>query len=124
MSYLMMKKTIDDYRFELNLYLMKAGCEEPDKFIEGYEKALRLAESVKYKHIGILRVPLELYQACQLVVPKEVLQRFENRLQHYLNTERDINKITKFRNNITTEFTDLYNEWSNVNTQEAKNNYN
>ena len=28
------KKTIDDYRFELNMYLRKAGLEEPSDFIE------------------------------------------------------------------------------------------
>lgn len=118
------KKTIDDYRFELNIYLRKAGCEEPDDFIEKYEKLLKLSEPMKFKHLGILRVPEDLYKACQTVVPKEVLQRFENRLQHYLNTERDITKIIRFRNNIAVQFIDLYNEWSNVNTEEAKSKYN
>lgn len=119
-----MKKTIDDYRFELNIYLQKAGLEEPSDFIEKYEKALKMAEPVKYKHLGILRVPEDLYKACQAIVPKEVMQRFENRLQHYLNTEKDFNKICRFRNNISTQFIDLYNEWSNVTTEEAKSKYN
>lgn len=119
-----MKKTIDDYRFELNIYLNKAGVEDPMSFIENYERVLRLSEPIKYKHIGILRVPLEIYQACQAVVPKERLQQFENRLQHYLNTEKDIAKIVRFRNNISNEFLDLLQEWSNVTTEEAKRHYN
>lgn len=120
----MTKKTIDDYRFELNMYLRRAGLDEPSDFIEKYEKVLRQSEPIKYKHLGILRVPDDIYRACQAIVPKEVLQRFENRLQHYLNTEQDIRKITKFRNNITTQFEDLYNEWSNVTTEETKSKYN
>lgn len=120
----MSKKTIDDYRFELNMYLRQAGVEEPSDFIEKYEKILRQSEPIKYKHIGILRVPEDVYKACQAIVPKGVLQRFENRLQHYLNTEKDIDKIMRFRNNITTQFLDLYNEWSNVTTEEAKSKYN
>lgn len=120
----MSRKTIDDYRFELNLYLRKAGVEEPSDFIEKYEKTLRAAEPIKYKHLGILRVPDDLYRACQAVVPKEVLARFENRLQHYLNTEQDIKNIMRFRNNITEQFEDLYNEWSNVQTEETKKYYN
>lgn len=120
----MTKKTIDDYRFELNMYLRRAGLDEPSDFIEKYEKILRLSEPIKYKHLGILRVPEDVYKACQNVVPKEVLQRFENRLQHYLNTEKDIAKIIRFRNNISEQFLDLYNEWSNVTTEEAKSKYN
>lgn len=119
-----MKKTIDDYRFELNMYLRKAGLEEPSDFIEKYEKVLRLSEPVKYKHLGVLRVPEDVYKACQSIVPKAVLQRFENRLQHYLNTEKDIGKLIKFRNNISTQFLDLYEEWSNVSTDEARKHYN
>lgn len=119
-----MKKTINDYRFELNLYLHKAGLDDPQDFIEKYEKALRKAEPIKFKHIGILRVPEDLYKACEQIVPKEVMNRFEQRLQHYLNTEKDINKIIKFRNNISDEYIDLYNEWSNVNTEETKTHYN
>lgn len=120
----MMKKTIDDYRFELNIYLTKAGVNDPADFIEKYEKLIKTGEPMKYKHIGMLRVPEDLYKACQAVVPKEVLQRFENRLQHYLNTEVDIGKIIKFRNNVTIQFEDLYNEWSNVRTEETKRHYN
>lgn len=119
-----MKKTIDDYRFELNIYLRQAGVEDPSSFIEKYEKLLRQSEPIKFKHLGILRVPEDLYKACQSVVPKEVLIKFENRLQHYLNTEQDINKIIRFRNNIAEQFTDLYNEWSNVQTEETKKHYN
>lgn len=120
----MAKKTLDDYRFELNLYLRKADCPDPEKFIDNYEKILKLSEPLKYKHIGILRVPEDLYKACQAIVPKEVLTRFETRLQHYLNTEKDIGKLIKFRNNISEQFTDLYNEWSNVTTEEIKSKYN
>ena len=40
-----MKKTIDDYRFELNLYLRKAGLDDPSDFIEKYEKILKLSET-------------------------------------------------------------------------------
>lgn len=120
----MVKKTIDDYRFELNLYLRKAGLDDPSDFIEKYEKILKVSEPIKFKHIGILRVPDDLYNACKAVVPSSVLNRFEQRLQHYLNTERDIAKIIRFRNNISNEFIDLYNEWSNVTTEEAKSKYN
>lgn len=120
----MTKKTIDDYRFELNIYLHKAGLDEPSDFIEKYEKILRLSEPIKFKHLGILRVPEDLYNACKSIVPKGILQRFENRLQHYLNTEKDISEIIKFRNNISIQFLDLYNEWSNVTTEEAKSKYN
>lgn len=120
----MTKKTLDEYRFELRCYLTKSGLDNVDDFIDNYEKLLKLSEPVKYKHIGLLRVPKDIYDACKVVVPKEVLQRFENRLQHYLNTEKDLNKIYKFRNNITGQFIDLYNEWSNVTTEEAKSKYN
>ena len=120
----MTKKTIDDYRFELNIYLRKAGLDDPSDFIEKYEKILKLSEPIKFKHLGILRVPEDLYNACKSVVPNSVLNRFEQRLQHYLNTERDITKIIRFRNNISNEFLDLYNEWSNVTTEEAKTKYN
>ena len=120
----MTKKTIDDYRFELNIYLRKAGLDDPSDFIEKYEKILKLSEPIKFKHLGILRVPEDLYNACKSVVPSNVLNRFEQRLQHYLNTERDITKIIRFRNNISNEFLDLYNEWSNVTTEEAKTKYN
>lgn len=120
----MTKKTIDDYRFELNIYLRKAGLDDPSDFIEKYEKILKLSEPIKFKHLGILRVPDDLYNACKSVVPNSVLNRFEQRLQHYLNTERDITKIIRFRNNISNEFLDLYNEWSNVTTEEAKTKYN
>lgn len=120
----MVKKTIDDYRFELNLYLRKAGLDDPSDFIEKYEKILKVSEPIKFKHIGILRVPDDLYNACKSIVPANVLSRFEQRLQHYLNTERDIAKIIRFRNNISNEFIDLYNEWSNVTTEEAKSKYN
>lgn len=119
-----MKKTLDDYRFELNIYLRQAGCENVEDFISNYERLLKLSEPVKYKHIGILRVPQDIYDACKTVVPKEVLQRFENRLQHYLNTEKDLRKLIRFRNNISVQFIDLYNEWSNVNTEESKSKYN
>lgn len=120
----MVKKTLNDYRFELNIYLKKAGVEEPQDFIYNYEKILKLSEPIRFKHLGILRVPQDIYDACKLVVPKEVLQRFENRLQHYINVEKDIGKLIKFSNNITSEFLDLYQEWSNVNTDEARRNYN
>lgn len=119
----MAKKSLDDYRFELNIYLRKAECPDPDKFIDGYEKILKLSEPLKFKHIGILRVPEDLYKACQTVVPPAKLQQFINRLQHYLNTERDIMKLIKFRNNISTQFLDLYEEWSNVTSEEAKSKY-
>lgn len=118
-----MKKTIDDYRFELNIYLRKADCPDPEKFIEGYEKILKLSEPIKFKHIGVLRVPDDLYNACKKVVPSNRFQQFLNRLQHYLNTEKDITKLIKFRNNISTQFLDLYEEWSNVTTQECERNY-
>lgn len=118
------KKTIDDYRFELNMYLRKAGMEEPSDFIEKYEKILKLSEPIKFKHIGILRVPEDVYKACEAVVPKQRLQMFEQRLQHYLNTEKDIAKLIRFRNNISEQFLDLYREWSNVTTEEIKRNYN
>lgn len=117
------KKTLDDYRFELNIYLQKAGCENVEDFISNYEKLLRLSEPIKYRHIGILRVPEDVYKACQAVVPSARLREFENRLQHYLNTEKDISKLIRFRNNISTQFLDLYEEWSNANTEEAKRNY-
>lgn len=120
----MTKMTIDDYRFQLNIYLRKAGVEEPMDFIEQYEKILRLSEPVKYKHIGILRVPVDLYNACKKVVPEARLREFENRLQHYINTETDIQKIIRFRNNIANQFIDLYEEWTNVTTKEAERNYN
>lgn len=120
----MSKKTLDECRFELRCYLVKAGLDNVDDFIDNYEKLLKLSEPVKYKHIGLLRIPLDIYNACKAVVPKDVLQRFENRLQHYLNTEKDINKIYKFRNNICEQFIDLYNEWSNVTTEEIRKYYN
>lgn len=120
----MTKKTLDDYRFELNIYLQKAGLEDPSDFIEQYEKIVKLSEPIKFKHIGILRVPEDLYNACKQIVPPNRLKEFENRLQHYLNTERDIQKLIKFRNNISTQFLNLYEEWSNVNTEEARRNYN
>ena len=60
-----MKKSLDDYRFELNIYLRKADCPDPEKFIEGYEKVLKLSEPIKFRHIGILRVPEDVYKACQ-----------------------------------------------------------
>lgn len=119
-----MKKSLDDYRFELNIYLRKAECPDPESFIEGYEKILKLSEPIKFKHIGILRVPEDVYKACQTIVPPSRFQQFLNRLQHYINTERDIAKLTKFKNNISTQFLDLYEEWSNVTTEEAKAKYN
>lgn len=119
----MTKKTLDDYRFELNMYLRKAGLDEPSDFIEQYEKILKLSEPIKFKHLGILRVPEDLYNACKKIVPPKRLQEFENRLQHYLNTERDITKIIRFRNNISTQFLDLYEEWSNATTREAQRQY-
>lgn len=118
------KKTIDDYRFELNLYLHKAGVDDPMNFIEQYEKILRLSEPIKYKHIGILRIPEDVYKACESVVPKARFQDYLKELQHFLNTEKDITKIIKFRNNITTQFLDLYREYSNVTTEEQKSFYN
>ena len=120
----MTKKSLDDYRFELNIYLKKAGLKNPEEFIENYEKILRLSEPIKFKHIGILRVPEDVYNACKVIVPSDIFQRFLNRLQHYLNTEKDIAKLIKFRNNVSNEFLDLYNEWSNVTTEEAKKHYN
>lgn len=117
------KKTLDDYRFELNIYLQKAGCENVEDFIANYEKLLKLSEPIKFKHIGILRVPEDLYNACKAVVPSAKLREFENRLQHYLNTEKDITKIIRFRNNVATQFIDLYEEYSNVTTEEAKRHY-
>ena len=42
----MTKKTIDDYRFELNMYLRKAGVEEPSDFIEKYENETPKGEFV------------------------------------------------------------------------------
>ena len=119
-----MKKSLDDYRFELNIYLRKAECPDPESFIEGYEKILKLSEPIKFKHIGVLRVPDDLYKACQQVVPQARFQQFIIRLQHYINTERDISKLVKFKNNISTQFLDLYEEWSNVTTEEARGNYN
>lgn len=118
-----MKKTIDDFRFELNIYLTKAGVENPMDFIEQYEKILRMSEPIKFKHIGILRVPEDVYKACEKIVPANRFREFLNRLQHYLNTEKDIKKLIQFRNNISTQFLDLYNEWSNVQSEEAKRNY-
>lgn len=119
-----MKKSLDDYRFELNIYLRKAECPDPESFIEGYEKVLKLSEPIKFKHLGILRVPEDVYKACKSIVPSSRFQQFLNRLQHYINTERDIVKLTKFKNNITNQFLDLYEEWSNVTTEEAKAKYN
>ena len=119
-----MKKSLDDYRFELNIYLRKAECPDPESFIEGYEKVLKLSEPIKFKHIGILRVPEDVYKACETIVPSNRFQQFLNRLQHYINTERDIVKLTKFKNNISNQFLDLYEEWSNVTTEEAKAKYN
>lgn len=119
-----MKKSLDDYRFELNIYLRKADCPDPEKFIEGYEKVLKLSEPIKFRHIGILRVPEDVYKACQTIVPPARFQQFINRLQHYINTEQDILKLTKFKNNISTQFLDLYEEWSNVTSEEAKAKYN
>ena len=48
-----MKKSLDNYRFELNIYLRKADCPDPEKFIEGYEKILKLSEPIKFRHIGL-----------------------------------------------------------------------
>lgn len=119
-----MKKSLDDYRFELNIYLRKAECPNPESFIEEYERLLKLSEPIKFKHIGILRVPEDVYKACQTIVPPNRFQQFLNRLQHYINTEQDIVKLTKFKNNISNQFLDLYEEWSNVTTEEAKAKYN
>lgn len=118
------RKTVDDLRFEILCYLRLAGVEDAVELLEKYEKLLKMSQPIKYKHIGIYRVPLDIYNGCLQVVPKEVMQRFEQRLQHMINTEHDLQKLIKLRNNIPVQYIDLYNEYSNVTTEEAKSKYN
>lgn len=119
-----MAKQLDDIRFEIICYLNNAGCPDARKLLEQYDKALKREEPIKYKHIGMFQVPLDLYNACKSVVPPEILNRLEQKINHILMSEPDINKILKFRNSIPEQYQDLYNEWSNVTTQEAKSHYN
>lgn len=119
-----MVKRLDDIRFEIICYLNNAGCPDSRKLLEQYDKALKREEPIKYKYIGLIVIPLDLYNACKSVVPPEVLNRFEERINHLMISEPDIKKALKIRNSIPEQFLDLYNEWSNVTTEEAKRNYN
>lgn len=117
------KKTLDDYRFELNVALTRCGIEDVESWIDKYEKLIKGSIKLTFHYIGPLRVPDEIYRACQMIVPKEVLQRYEQRLVHLLNTS-STKDVDRMKNNITQSFLDLYEEWSNVDTAEARVNYN
>lgn len=119
----MSKKSLDDLRFEILCFLEEAGCPESNTLLEEYEKQLLLNKKITYKHIGPFRVPTDIYNACKLVVPKEVLQRYEQRLTHVINTT-DPEKVRKIQNYIVQQFISLYEEYSNVTTEEAKRHYN
>lgn len=120
----MAKKTFDDIRFEMLMYLTKAECPNPNEFIEDYNKLYRLTEPIKYKHIGLLVVPLDLYNACKRLVPPKVLDNFEKQLNHLIQSEPNIQKVLKIRNEVPIQFQNLYDEYSNVTTEEAKKHYN
>ena len=120
----MTKKNFDDIKFELLMYLNKAHCPHPVEFLEKYNKLLRLEEPIKYKHIGLLVVPLDLYNACKQIVPPRILDEFEKRLNHLIQSEPNVQKALKIRNEVPLRFQSLYEEYTNVTTEEAKRHYN
>lgn len=119
-----MKKSLEDLRFELNIYLNESSCQDVYGFISEYEQAVKKSEPIKLKRFGIIAVPLDLYNACKQIVPEAKLKSFERKLYHLCNTTKREN-IYKFINKeIVEQFEQLYQEYSNVNTEEAKRNYN
>lgn len=118
------KKTLDDYRFEIMCYLNNGGCQDAVELLDNYSKLLKLSEPVKYRHFGLIVVPLDLYNACKKVVPPAVLSDFEKRLNHLMQSEPDITKVLKLRNSIPQQYQNLYDEYSNVTTEETKKHYN
>lgn len=118
-----MKKTLDDLKLEILIYLKQTSCEEPLELLELYEKEILKSKKVKYKHIGCIAIPLDIYNACKAIVPKEKLQAYEKRIQHLINISNP-EYINKVRNNIVNQFISLYEEYSNVTTEEGKSFYN
>lgn len=119
-----MSKSIDDLRFELNIYLNQSQCEDVYSFIEEYEKALIKSKPITYKHFGLVAIPTDLYNACKSVVPEAKLNSFIKRIYHTINTTQG-SELRKYLNNkIIKEFENLYMEYSNVTTEEARRHYN
>lgn len=120
----MSKRTIDDLRFELNIYLTQSQCEDVYRFIEEYENALLKSKPMKVKHFGLISIPMDLYNACKQIVPEQKLNAFIKRIYHTINTSQG-SKLRKYLNQkIIEQFESLYEEYSNVTTEEARKHYN
>jgi len=114
---------LEDLKFELTCYLTKAGCNNSLTLLEQFEAEILKHKSIQYKYFGVICIPLDLYNACKLIVPKEKLESYIQRIYHLLNT-CNRKELFKIQNNVVNQFISLYEEYSNVNTQEAERNYN